>query len=614
MMNTIFKYSLFLLLLVGIVQVSWAQATLLEVEAKQSRNYVTINNAASNNKPNAILIVTQSKGIPQPVGVLYRNNKWEVFHQNKQNFRVGTKFNVLVLDPAKVKNAFVHRASSSNTDQHITIINHAKTDNKANVKVFVTPRYEKTNAHPVGVWYSQNKWKIYNENRKAIPIGMAFNVLVMPDGKVSGLGNNITGECYSHTVKDANRYHNSSYLKTKNTSTKIFVTQNWKGTRSAKLYGVNYIQTRKKWAIQVPSSVKMANGYAYNVMALDLGIFMVMDPTLIVLEPKPKTDKPIKTRPNGKDKIIKGRDYHVFQDNKAVVIDNKNPINRRDLYVDAVKHSTEFVIVPPFMLDLGTADEPDEVPDEEEISLEAEGPNVALGKDLGTVLTEPDADYFISKLNIYRDLYEDKNKHSGYFYYLPANYSLKWDQVSGKYSFYLQYLSQNGDDDAEDVFVTFELAPNIKKEDIELAEYFISKKMGKEIKLRPMILQSKPEVSSNALAAYGVKNQSISVPTDFLQPMVVSWNMGSRVDDFTNTMTSGLGVNGDIIFEPYSENPRSISVTTRLKVNHEQTYGKLEYEKASSLLNGFTIIMLKGASISPIFPNLKQQPFWMEIR
>ncbi len=584
-MNLI-KYSLTFLFLVFAIGIGQAQAVLLELTVKSARNYLTIDNAASNSKFNAVIIVTQSSGKPQPVGVWYRNNKWEIYHQNKKSFLVGTKFNVLILDPAKVKNAFVHTASSSNITNHITTINNALTNSKGeNLAIFVTQRYEKTNPNPVGVWYNQNKWKIYNENRAAMPSGMKFNVLVMPKGKVSGLGS-LTGESYFHTVSSANKSSNYTYLKTSNTATKLFVTQNWKGVRSAQLYSTAYNKLKKKWSIQTPVGTKMMDKFSYNVLALNPSLFIIRDPLTITKPTTTTTTKPTTTA------AIINSVFSIDNNKKPTIINSKvNPLDRKTIIKDVVAKPTGLTIIPPYIKDLGTSSEPkepesEETP-EEAISLEAEGPNITLGKDLNTVLSTKNAEYFISKLNIYKDLYEDKNEHSGYFYYLPASYSLKWEQTSGKYSFYLQYLSKDGEEDKEDVFVAFELAPNIKKEDVEMAEYFLSKEMGKEVKLRPMILQAKPALTFQTLAAYGVENQSISTPTDFLQPIMVSWNMGSRVDDFTDVMMSGLGVNGEMVFEPYSENPRDISVPVRLKVNTEQTYGKLEYDKATSLLNGF---------------------------
>jgi hypothetical protein len=48
--------------------------------------------------------------------------------------------------------------------------------------VMVLPNYTAGpvyNAHPIGVFFTAGKWAIYNQDLAAMPVGVAFNVLVI---------------------------------------------------------------------------------------------------------------------------------------------------------------------------------------------------------------------------------------------------------------------------------------------------------------------------------------------------------------------------------------------------------------------------------------------------
>jgi hypothetical protein len=220
---------------------------------------------------------------------------------------------------------------------------------------------------------------------------------------------------------------------------------------------------------------------------------------------------------------------------------------------------------------------------------EVQGPNLVLGKDVSILLGGNGFDYFLDKLNIFREVYEDKNPNAGFFYYLPRNYNMKWDRNTGQYSFYVYYLSANADGRGE-VIVTAELTPGVSQDDIALAETLLSKKMKKEIRLRPLPLRDTPKVSfGSALTNFDVKPESVStnVPTDFLEPIIVSWKMERRVDDLVGAMMNNIGLSGNVDFLPHAEGDQAISVPVRLKVNDDRTFGKMEYTQADGLLSGF---------------------------
>lgn len=537
----------------------------------------TLSNNATDGKPGAILLVTQKNGTinDNEIGVWYNAGKWKIFNQNRQAMPANASFNVLVIDPATVNKAFVHTTSTGNTSGHITTLESRLTNNQANAMVFVTQRYGKYNTVPVGVWYNGGKWKIYNEDRSQMPLGTQFNVLVVNQGKISGL-NNMSGESFIHTTtapKTAVMTRpniairpNTKVIKPTTTSAPpviidhnatnnkadagVFVTQVYLGAYNPNVIAVRY--KAPNWTIINQNKKAILPKTAFNVLSLEQAKFLTLNPNL----------------------------------NKAVLQASiKNPSWNKKV-TSAIKLDPSKMVLLPYKPKKPSGEES---PGVDEDDTEIKGPDLSIGKDLSSLLDDNGYDLFLNKLNIFREVYEDQNPKSGFFYYLPASYNLNWNDKTGEYAFYIYYLSSNGGGRG-DVVVTAELTPGIKREDVELAESLLSKEYGKEVKLRPMPLVSTPTVSfGNALNIFDVDPNTVStnIPTDFLQPIIVSWKMGQRVDDFVGAMLNNTGIIGNVEFTPYSEIEKNITVTSRLKVNDEQTYGVLEFKNAAEILNGF---------------------------
>lgn len=520
----------------------------------------TIDKPATNNKPDAVLIVTQNYGVynPNEVGVWYSNGKWNIFNENRTALPNNASFNILVLDPSKQNTAFVHTATKANTRGHITTLENSFTNGRADVVVFVTQNYGQYNTSPVGVWYSGGKWKIYNEDRKPIPAGAKFNVVVLKEGALPKGWEGITGNAFRHTVNGGNKLKFStrhvSYMDNASANGKkssfLFTTQRFQSAYNTSVSGVWYDDP--KWTVFNEDRKAIPENVSFNVLSV----------------------QPAKSR-------------YLLNTNLIAnirTIKQASNVKQTNWKAETKLHHTGLYVLPYKQLDSSPQHE-----NESPVSTEIEGPNLGLAKDIGSLFSA-DFDYFVNKLNIFRELYEDKNTRSGYFYYLPKNYNLKWNPETGEYSFYIYYLSANADGRGE-VIITAELTPSINSEDIALAETLLSKKLGKEVKLRPLPLKDTPKVSfGNSLNNFDVKDESVStnVPTDFLEPIIVSWKMDQRVDDLVGAMMNNIGLSGNIEFLPHDDvTEKTITVPVKLKVNDDQTYGKIEYTEASRLLNGF---------------------------
>jgi hypothetical protein len=87
---------------------------------------------------------------------------------------------IKVINTSVNKPVFTHVTSGANISLHLTSItynNPLVTD-----LLIVTPNYTAGsvyNAHPIGVWFNGGVWKIFNQDLAAMPIGTAFNVMVI---------------------------------------------------------------------------------------------------------------------------------------------------------------------------------------------------------------------------------------------------------------------------------------------------------------------------------------------------------------------------------------------------------------------------------------------------
>ena len=248
-----------------------------------SNNWVYIDNPLTNNNPNAIVFAT-SNWNPGGVGGTYNNHeigvwydatvkKWAVYNQDRVAMPVGASFNVAII-PASTS-VFVQTASAANISSDGTFIDNPLTNNHLNVNLIVTANYNPAgssgtyNNHPIGVWYdsSTNKWAIYNQDRTAMPVGAAFNVLISSSSAV----------VYIQTVADTNVSGNWTSLDdihTKNNpNAVILITSNWNPTGGGGTYlnhstGVWYNSGISKWAVYNQDLADMPLTAAFNIVVL----------------------------------------------------------------------------------------------------------------------------------------------------------------------------------------------------------------------------------------------------------------------------------------------------------------------------------------------------------
>lgn len=162
---------------------------------------------------------------------------------------------------------FVHKATAENIGSgglgnHITAIDHPALNGQREAKIFITANYNPNgsggvyNDHPIGAYYYDGRWRVFNQDFAPMPMGAAFNIF-------------IPNSAYVHTATAANIEFYATYLGVGlpiDSSRRVFVTQNWSafGVSNPAHIGVYY--TGSQWAIfNQNRSRAMPNQVSFNV-------------------------------------------------------------------------------------------------------------------------------------------------------------------------------------------------------------------------------------------------------------------------------------------------------------------------------------------------------------
>jgi PKD repeat protein len=149
----------------------------------------TIDHPSTNNNPTARIFVTPvwekaSDYNIHPVGVVYVNNRWEIFNLSTAPLPSDLKFNVIV--STNDQQSFLHSSTSTSVVSNYTVIDDPRTNTKSELKVLVTLNQGTSigpiiNAIPTGVWYSPSHgmWTVFNEHISAMPQGVRYNILAI---------------------------------------------------------------------------------------------------------------------------------------------------------------------------------------------------------------------------------------------------------------------------------------------------------------------------------------------------------------------------------------------------------------------------------------------------
>lgn len=250
-----------------------------------------INHPLLNNNPNAIFLVTPnwnpgggSSGVynDHAINVWYNPlaGKWLIRNQDSANMLLNASFNVLIPPPGV--NVFVHKATADSISGHTSTIDYPLLNDKPNAVFLVTQNYNPGggavgafNSHPIGVWYDGSKWRIFNQDLAAMPVGASFNVMVLND--LTALP--WSKAAFVHTATSSNIFGNwtdlNHPLSNGTPPAFVFATDNYNpggvgGTYNNHHTGVWYDSATNpnRWAIFNQDELAMPPNASFNVLVI----------------------------------------------------------------------------------------------------------------------------------------------------------------------------------------------------------------------------------------------------------------------------------------------------------------------------------------------------------
>ncbi len=179
---------------------------------------------------------------------------------------------VLVFLCATLKSqvSFKHIGAPSNTNAHITTLDHPALNGQPNALILVTQNYGISgpyNTHEVGVWYNGSRWTVYNESRQAMPNNAKFNISIQTGKATIHRASSIWGQTNSATETS---YGNADDL--------IFITHNYQPSNVYNTHptGIFYPPNRTKWSILTGNTAAMPINSGFNILTtnqLELSVF-----------------------------------------------------------------------------------------------------------------------------------------------------------------------------------------------------------------------------------------------------------------------------------------------------------------------------------------------------
>jgi hypothetical protein len=248
-------------------------------------NYTLIDDPLLNDNPGATVFVTQNwNPAGQPgvynnhvVGLWYSttDEKWSIFNEDVATMPEDASFNILVASADET--AIIHTATAGNTSGNNTRIDDPRIDGNPNALLTVSQNWNPGtavgvyNEHPIGVYYYDGHWRIFNQDYAAMPENAAFNILIPPTDSAA----------FTHVATATNSDVNVTYidhpLLNGNPDAIALATQNWNpGGREFGVYndhhtGVWYSTTQGRWSIFNQDLAEMPEGAAFNVYVPPIG-------------------------------------------------------------------------------------------------------------------------------------------------------------------------------------------------------------------------------------------------------------------------------------------------------------------------------------------------------
>ncbi len=202
------------------------------------------------------------------------------------------------------------------------------------------------------------------------------------------------------------------------------------------------------------------------------------------------------------------------------------------------------------------------------------------------IMTDVNFDYGSSSItNINTDIFPDKNEKSGYYYYFPASYNLKWDNDEFYKLKILYGTASEGESGKVNMFV--ELTPGVGTKEKAMVqelvkEYAKANKLPFE-KLLPVPLSATPKVdlTGQLSSLYDIPLDKVTTSvTGLFEPVSISWPMDTKKADDLMVALKEVDLTGELKLDPQGEMPE-VNVPVNISLDDEKVLGRIELKKNS---------------------------------
>jgi hypothetical protein len=192
-------------------------------------------------------------------------------------------------------------------------------------------------------------------------------------------------------------------------------------------------------------------------------------------------------------------------------------------------------------------------------------------------------------LNIFEDVYPDKNPNSGLFYFLPRLYRLDWEADQG-YGMRMMYNAAAKEGQAGDVMITARLTARVDAAEIQLARDLLVAARQNVEALRAMPLAGPPEVSlSGGLKTlFNIPSEKISSnPTsEALGEIDIAWVTDTVTkENIELALTEQVGISGTLTFTPAGAATRKPQIPIKITIADADTLGRFRWTRDQNWRN-----------------------------
>jgi hypothetical protein len=178
------------------------------------------------------------------------------------------------------------------------------------------------------------------------------------------------------------------------------------------------------------------------------------------------------------------------------------------------------------------------------------------------------------------NIYPDKNRSSGIFYYLPIAYDIKYDASKG-YNFNMDYGTASADGSDSKVRMSGTLASGISLYEVQfiknLMDAYNVQNPGLNLqKPLPLPISEPPVITlGDELKSFGITDVHINNASSITDPVEFSWTTdGTTAAELENLLKANSGIVGKMQIKPQGASLGIQEIPVRIRLIDEHTFGR----------------------------------------